>query len=156
MHNPGLTGALWTDAEHTWGLCILILSLITDTLPPLVSRSKLAEIGYSTEVFDSKTVPLWKVIIVCSIFFEQNGQGREERLEEGNLRLEEGNLRLEEGNLRLEEGNLLFTRGRDDLRVVRYRCMRVWQDYQLLETPRCSCGFQSARGRHGGRPSPTE
>jgi hypothetical protein len=33
--------------------------------------------------------------------------------------------RLEEGNLRLEEGNLLFTRGRDDLRVVRYRCVRV-------------------------------
>ena len=49
--------------------------------------------------------------------------------------------------------DLLVARGRDDLRVVRYRYVRVWQDYQLLETPGFSCGFQSARGRHGGRPS---
>ena len=58
-------GALWasegTKCKSTkvpCGLSILILSLITDTLPPLVSRSKLAEIGYNTEVFDSKTVSL--------------------------------------------------------------------------------------------------
>jgi len=37
--------------------------------------------------------------------------------------------------------NLLVALGRDDLRVVRYRCAGAWQDYQLLETPGCSCGF---------------
>ena len=52
--------------------------------------------------------------------------------------------------------DLLVALGRDDLRVVRYRCVRVRQDYQLLETLGISCGFKSARGRHGGRPSPTE
>jgi len=50
--------------------------------------------------------------------------------------------------------DLLVARGRDDLRVVRYRCVRVWRNYQLLETLGFSCRFQRARGRHGGRPSP--
>jgi hypothetical protein len=49
--------------------------------------------------------------------------------------------------------DLLVALGRDDLRVVRYRCVRVWRNYQLLETLGFSCRFQRARGRHGGRPS---
>ena len=45
----------------------------------------------------------------------------------------------------------VFALWRDDLRVVRYRCVGAWRDYQLLENPGFSCGFQNARGRHGGR-----
>ena len=39
---------------------------------------------------------------------------------------------------------LLFALGRDDLRVVRYGCGSVRQDYPLFEHPAFSCDFLAA------------